>query len=86
MELRTPKRYFYSLQVDHSLNTRLIDSAQFIFAYQDVFESRHVQRFAPNEELELVDRYENVDVYSININLRKRAFRYGLEYYQRGSL
>ena len=75
------KRYFYSLQIDHSLNTSLADSAQFIFAYQDVFESRHVQRFEPNNELELVDRYENVDVYSININLRKRTLHYGLEYY-----
>ena len=75
------KRYFYSLQIDHSLNTRLADSAQFIFAYQDVFESRHVQKFDPNNELELVDRHENVDVYSININLRKKALRYGLEYY-----
>ena len=75
------KRYFYSLQIDHSLHTRLADSVQFIFAYQDVFESRHVQRFDPNNDLELVDRYENVDVYSININLRKKALRYGLEYY-----
>ena len=75
------KRYFYSLQIDHSLNTRLADSAQFIFAYQDVFESRHVQRFDPNDELELVDRHENVDVYSININLSKKDLRYGLEYY-----
>lgn len=75
------KRYFYSLQIDHSLNTMLADSAQFIFAYQDVFESRHVQRFDPNDELELVDRHENVDVYSVNINIRKKALRYGLEYY-----
>lgn len=75
------KRYFYSLQIDHSLNTSVIDSAQFIFAYQDVFESRHVQRFDPNNVLELVDRFENVDAYSININLRKRALHYGLEYY-----
>ena len=43
------KRYFYSLQIDHSLNTSLADSAQFIFTYQDVFESRHVQNLLTNE-------------------------------------
>ena len=75
------KRYFYSLQIDHSLNKRLADSAQFIFAYQDVFESRHVQTFDPNNESKRNDQYENVDVYSININLRKKALHYGLEYY-----
>ena len=75
------KRYFSSIQLDHSLNTRFIDSAQFIFAYQDVFESRHVQKFDQNEESERVDRQENVDVYSININLRKKKLHYGLEYY-----
>ena len=51
------KRYFSSMQLDHSLNTRLADSAQFIFAYQDVFESRHVQKFDPNDELERGDRH-----------------------------
>ena len=48
------KKIFNSLQIDHSLNTSLADSAQFIFAYQDVFESRHVQRFDPNNQLELL--------------------------------
>lgn len=72
------KRYFSSIQLDHSLNTRLMDSAQFIFAYQDVYESRHVQKIDTEER---VDRHENVDIYSINMNFRKRDLHYGLEYY-----
>ena len=72
------KRYFSSIQLDHSLNTRLMDSAQFIFGYQDVYESRHVQKLDTEER---VDRHENVDIYSMNVNFRKQNLRYGIEYY-----
>jgi hemoglobin/transferrin/lactoferrin receptor protein len=74
------KRYFSSFQLDHSANNILMDSAQLIFAYQDVYESRHVQKVDLEEEI-IVDRYENVDVYSINANFRKNTFHYGFEYY-----
>ena len=74
------KRYFSSFQIDHSVNNFLMDSAQLIFAYQDVYESRHVQKVDPEEEV-IVDRYENVDVYSINGNFRKNNIHYGFEYY-----
>jgi len=72
------KRSFSSIQLDHSLNTRLMDSAQFIFAYQDVYESRHVQKTDMEER---VDRHENVDIYSMNLNFRKKNLHYGFEYY-----
>jgi len=72
------KRTLSSLQLDHSLENTLMDSAQIIFSYQDVYESRHVQKLG---EPELYDRYENVDIYSINLNLRKKKIHYGLEYF-----
>jgi len=72
------KRYFSSIQLDHSLNTRFMDSAQFIFGYQDVYESRHVQKAGTDER---VDRHENVDIYSMNMNFRKQNLHYGIEYY-----
>lgn len=74
------KRYFSSLQIDHSSNSSLMDSAQFIFAYQDVYESRHVQKVDDTEDV-LVDRFENVDIYSFNANFIKKDINYGLEYY-----
>ena len=55
-----------------------MDSAQLIFGYQDVYESRHVQKMNAEES---ISRYEEVDIYSINANFRKNNFRYGLEYY-----
>jgi len=71
-------RYFSSFQLDHSASNLLMDSAQLIFGYQDVYESRHVQKMNAEES---VSRYEEVDIYSINANFRKNNFRYGLEYY-----
>jgi len=72
------KRYFSSIQLDHSLNALLMDFAQVIFSYQDVYESRHVQKLDTEER---VDRHENVDIYSMNVNFRKQNLHYGIEYY-----
>ena len=72
------KRYFSSIQLDHSAHNFLMDSAQLIFAYQDVYESRHVQKIGFEES---INRYEEVDIYSFNANFRKNKLRYGLEYY-----
>jgi hemoglobin/transferrin/lactoferrin receptor protein len=72
------KRYFSSIQLDHSVNNVLMDSAQLIFAYQDVYESRRVQKIGSEES---INRYEEVDIYSFNANFRKNKLRYGLEYY-----
>ncbi len=72
------KRVLSSIQIDHSSKSRIMDSAQVIFGYQDVYESRHVQKMNTEER---VDRNENVDIYSININCRKNKLQYGLEYY-----
>ena len=72
------KRTLSSFQLDHSLENPLMDSAQIIFAYQDVYESRHVENLGDSERY---DRYENVDIYSINLNLRKKKIHYGLEYF-----
>ena len=73
------KRYFSSIQLDHSVNNVLMDSAQLIFAYQDVYESRHVQKVNTDElidsaEIKLINRYENVDIISLNLNFRKFFF------------
>ena len=73
------KRIFSSLQLDHSLNTRLMDSAQVIFAYQDISESRHVQKYKSKDS---TDRHENVYVQSINMNFKKNEIHYGFEYYR----
>lgn len=72
------KRLFYSLQLDHSANNLIMDTMQLIFAYQDVYESRHVEKVGSDEK---VDRYENVDIYSFNANFEKGNFHYGFEYY-----
>ena len=72
------KRYFSSIQLDHSVNNILMDSAQLIFAYQDVYESRHIQKIGSEES---INRYEKVDIYSFNANFRKNKLRYGMEYY-----
>jgi len=72
------KRYFSSFQLDHSANNILMDSAQLIFSYQDVYESRHVQKVGSEES---INRYEEVDIYSFNANFIKNNLRYGLEYY-----
>ena len=72
------KRYFSSIQLDHSVNNILMDSAQLIFAYQDVYESRHIQKIGSEES---INRYEKVDIYSFNANFRKNKLRYGMVYY-----
>ena len=72
------KRSFYAMQFDYSADNFFMDSAQLILAYQDVFESRFVQKSDDDERL---DQYENVDIYSINANFRKNNLHYGLEYY-----
>jgi len=72
------KRSFYSMQFDYSANSLLLDSAQLIFGYQDVFESRLVQKIDSDES---IDQHENVDIYSINANFRKNKLHYGLEFY-----
>ena len=72
------KRSFYSMQFDYSANSLLLDSAQLIFAYQDVYETRFVQKIDSDARM---DQHENVDIYSINANFRKKNFHYGLEYY-----
>ena len=72
------KRFFSSMQLDHSLNRKLMDSLQFTLAYQDVFESRHIQKFNTDDR---VDQHENVDVYSLNVNIKKNALEYGAAYH-----
>ena len=72
------KRSFYSMQFDYSANSLLLDSAQLIFGYQDVFETRLVQKIDSDES---IDQHENVDIYSINANFRKNKLHYGLEFY-----
>jgi len=72
------KRSFYSMQFDYSANSLLLDSAQLIFGYQDVFETRLVQKIDSDES---IDQHENVDIYSINANFRKNKLHYGLELY-----
>lgn len=72
------KRSFYSMQFDYSLNNLILDSAQLIFAYQDVTETRFVQKTGAEER---IDQHENVDIYSINANFRKNNIHYGFEYY-----
>ena len=72
------KKYFSSLQLDVSVDNAIMDSAQYIIAYQDVYESRHSRKMGDDTR---VDRYENVDVYSVNANFQKKSFNYGLEYY-----
>lgn len=74
------KRTLSSFQLDHSLERALMDSAQIIFAYQDVYESRHIE-MVDDYDGEQFDQYENVDIYSINLNLRKKKVHYGLEYF-----
>ncbi len=72
------KRSFYSMQFDYSASTLFMDSAQLIVAYQDVYESRLVQKIDSEER---IDQHENVDIYSLNLNFRKNNLHYGLEYY-----
>ena len=72
------KRSFYSMQFDYSAHNLLIDSAQLIIAYQDVYETRFVQKLESNER---IDQHENVDIYSLNANFIKNKFHYGFEYY-----
>lgn len=72
------KRTFYSTQFDYSVNNLILDSAQLIFAYQDVTETRFVQKTGAEER---IDQHENVDIYSINANFRKNNINYGFEYY-----
>ena len=72
------KRSFYSMQFDYSANNFLLDSAQIIFAYQDVYETRFVQKVDAAYRL---DQHENVDIYSLNTNFRKNNIHYGFEFY-----
>ena len=72
------KRSFYSMQFDYSANNFLLDSAQIIFAYQDVYETRFVQKVDAAYRL---DQHENVDIYSLNTNFKKNNFHYGFEFY-----
>ena len=71
------KRLFSSFQLDHSLQARLMDTAQVICAYQDLSESRHVQKYNSDER---TDRHENIDIHSVNLNFSKKKIRYGFEY------
>tara|TARA_B110000977_G_C11075889_1_gene491149 strand:+ start:23 stop:1312 length:1290 start_codon:yes stop_codon:yes gene_type:complete len=66
------------MQFDYSAHNLLIDSAQLIIAYQDVYETRFVQKLESNER---IDQHENVDIYSLNANFIKNKFHYGFEYY-----
>lgn len=72
------KRLFASLQIDQSLSNIFMDSAQYIFAYQDVFESRLTKQFG--DEV-LKEQNENVDIYSFNLNFKKNKLLYGAEFY-----
>jgi hemoglobin/transferrin/lactoferrin receptor protein len=72
------KRSFYSMQFDYSADNFFMDSAQLILAYQDVFETRFVQKSDSDERL---DQHENVDIFSLNVNFRKKELHYGFEYY-----
>jgi hemoglobin/transferrin/lactoferrin receptor protein len=72
------KRLFSSIQLDHSARNFLMDTMQLIFAYQDVYESRHIHKIDSDEK---VDRFENVDIYSLNANFEKGNLHYGFEYY-----
>ena len=72
------KKSFYSMQFDYSANNLFLDSAQLIFGYQDVYETRFVQKTDAEAR---IDQHENVDIYSINANFRKNKLHYGFEYY-----
>lgn len=72
------KRLFSSLQLDQSVSNFFMDSAQYIFAYQDVYESRLTKKIG--DELRK-EQHENVDIYSLNLNFRKKNLRYGAEFY-----
>lgn len=72
------KRLFSSLQLDQSIANFFMDSAQYIFAYQDVYESRLTKKL---DDIERKEQHENVDIYSLNLNFRKKSLRYGAEFY-----
>lgn len=72
------KRLFSSIQLDYSSAYSIMDSAQLILSYQDVSEARFVQKIGDEER---IDQHENVDIFSVNANFRKKQLHYGFEYY-----
>ena len=81
------ERFFSSFQF--TLFEHYFDKSDIIFAYQKVKESRHkwyldnFLTFDPEEdvdsELDQLNQYESVDVYSLNMNIRSGDFFFGSE-------
>ncbi|WP_266367337.1 TonB-dependent receptor [Tellurirhabdus rosea] len=75
------RRTMLAYHLNQSLNHRLADDLKLTAAYQDVRESRHNRRFG---NYSLQNRLEQVDVWTLNADLRKallpvHEIRYGLE-------
>ena len=70
----------YTLSLDKT--TRLYKNARFIAAYQDISESRHNRSFGKNT---LNNRFENVKVYTLNLDFDKLIGRHELRYGAEGT-
>jgi hemoglobin/transferrin/lactoferrin receptor protein len=74
------KRFFGSYQLELKAEKGMYNSARVIAAYQNIEESRIDRRFASKSRN---NRIENLDIYSLNIdlnrNIGRHEIRYGLE-------
>ena len=70
-------RLFQSLKIKHISPKILSDYIHFLFAFQDVSESRH--HLKSNETLKS-NRFERLYIYDINIDLKKDLFKNSLSY------
>jgi hemoglobin/transferrin/lactoferrin receptor protein len=85
------KRFLASLYADIHSDSRLFDHLRLTAAYQDIFQQRVSRRFSTNylnptsNNNKITDQQENVNVYSLNADFRKRFqekhnLGYGLDF------